>query len=46
MKAWHVYFKGRWLDTVFYTHDCGAEYVKRTLVNHDGYPPGIVVLAR
>lgn len=46
MKAWDVYFRGRWLDTVFYTPDCDAGYVKRTLVNHDGYPPDIVVLAR
>ena len=31
------------IDTVFYTEDCDAEYVRRSLVEHDGYPSNIVV---
>ena len=30
-------------DTVFYDEDCDAEYVKFSLVNHDGYNPNITV---
>ena len=42
--AWDVYLNGREIDTVWYDPDCDAEYVKRTLVDHDGYHPGIVVM--
>jgi hypothetical protein len=40
---WNVYLNGRIIDSVFYDKDCDAWYVKRTLVNHDGYNPGIIV---
>ena len=43
MKAWDVFVKGRWIDTVFYTKDCDADYVRRSLINHDGYDSRIVV---
>jgi hypothetical protein len=41
--AWNVYLHGRLIDTVFYTADCDADYVRRSLINHDGYDAGIVV---
>ncbi len=43
MKAWNVFLNGKNIDTVFYSPDCGAEYVRTTLINHDGYHPQIVV---
>ena len=39
--AWNVYRGSRLLTTVFYTADCDAEYVKRGLVDHDGFAPDI-----
>ena len=41
--TWNVYLNGRLIDTVFFTPDCDADYVKRALVDHDGYNPAIVV---
>jgi len=41
--SWRVYLKGKLIDTVFYTKDCDAEYVRDSLINHDGYHPEIVV---
>ena len=35
--GWNVYLNGTWIDTVFYTPDCDAEYVRQSLINHDGY---------
>ena len=48
MIAWNVYRPRRYdtdklIDTVFYTKDCDAEYVRRSLINHDGYPVDIRV---
>lgn len=42
-KAWNVYLHGNWIDTVFYTLDCDAEYVRNSLINHDGYDSRIQV---
>lgn len=41
--GWSVYLNGRFIDKVFYTSDCDAEYVKKSLVEHDGYNPSITV---
>jgi len=41
--AWNVYLKGKIIDTVFYDSNCDREYVRRGLVEHDGYDPAIVV---
>jgi len=45
MQAWNVYLNGKLIDTVFYVRDCDADYVRRGLVNHDGYDPAITVFA-
>ena len=42
-RSWNVYIGSRWIDTVFYDINCDAEYVRTSLINHDGYPPNIVV---
>jgi hypothetical protein len=44
-NAWNVYLNGKLIDTVFYSAGAKvtADEVKRSLVNHDGYDPGIVV---
>lgn len=46
MQEWNVYLEDehgdeRLIDTVFYDSDCDADYVKRGLVDHDGYDPAI-----
>jgi hypothetical protein len=43
MTAWNVYLGDYMITTVFYTKDCTAEYVRQTLINHDGYPSAITV---
>ena len=48
-QAWNVYLNGKLIDTVFYNTHCDggakitAEEVKKSLVDHDGYNPAIVV---
>jgi hypothetical protein len=37
MVAWNVYLNGKQIDTVFYETDCDAEYVRKSLIDHDGY---------
>lgn len=43
MIGWNVYVGKRCIDTVFYTVDCDSEYVRNSLINHDGYPSNIMV---
>lgn len=42
-QAFNVYLNGRLIDTVFQSGPFTTEEVKRSLVNHDGYDPRIVV---
>jgi hypothetical protein len=43
----NVYLKGKLIDTVFYSDPkTTTDYVKRGLINHDGYDPGIRVVKR
>lgn len=44
MNAWDVYLNGKKIDTVFYMPDCDAEYVRTSLINHDGYDARITVV--
>jgi predicted metal-binding protein len=46
--AFDVYLYGKNIDTIFYSADANvdADEVKRSLVNHDGYSPDIVVHRR
>ena len=44
MNAWNVYLHGKLIDTVFFTRDCDVEYIRKSLINHDGYNDAIVVL--
>ena len=41
--SWNVYLRGRWIDRVWYQSICDAEYVRTSLINHDGYNPEITV---
>jgi len=43
VRAWDVYLDGKVIDTVFYTEDFDAEYVRQSLIEHDGYDSRIVV---
>lgn len=31
-------------NTVFYDDDCDEDYIKQSLINHDGYPTDILLL--
>ena len=42
-QAWNVWLLGRLIDTVFYDADCDADYVRRGLIDHDGYDSRIIV---
>lgn len=44
MGAWDVYLNGKLIDTVFFNRGCDRDYVRRSLIEHDGYDPNIVVL--
>ena len=41
--SWNVYLDRKLIDTVFYTKNCDADYVRRSLIDHDGYDSGITV---
>jgi len=48
MKGWNVYLEDEHgveecIDTVFYDDDCDEDYVRRGLVEHDGYDTHITV---
>ena len=49
MKAFNVYlptnnvFRHMLIDTVYFTNDCDAEWVKMSLITHDNYSTHIVV---
>lgn len=48
MKAYRVYLEDDYgneteVDTVFWCDNSDADEVKRSLINHDGYDPAIVV---
>lgn len=47
MVAWHVLSRrGVVINTVFFQKGMTADEVKRSLVDHDGYPDNITVRAR
>ena len=41
--SWDVYLGRKCIDTVWYTKICDAEYVRTSLINHDGYDYRITV---
>ena len=43
MNWWNVYLNGKLIDSVPYTKNCDKEYVRESLISHDGYNPNIVV---
>jgi hypothetical protein len=42
-QKWNVYSGGKLIDSVFYVPNADADYVRRGLINHDGYPSDIRV---
>lgn len=40
---WDVFYDGKWLDSVWYEKGCTADYVIRSLIDHDGFPCGITL---
>jgi hypothetical protein len=45
LRAFNVYLYGRLIDTIFYgaSDTITADEVRRSLIDHDGYDPSIVV---
>lgn len=43
MQSWNVYLDGAYLDTVFFSEDMSAKYVKGTLVTYNGFDKNITV---
>lgn len=43
MFAYNVYLFGRLIDTVFFSREQSIEEIRRSLIDHDGYHPAIVV---
>lgn len=43
MTFWNVYHNSFLIDSVPYEKDCDAEYVRKSLIQHDGYPDNIKV---
>ena len=51
MIAWDVFISREYegalhIDTVYFSKGCAADYVRRSLIEHDGYDPRIVVVRR
>lgn len=44
MGCWRVLLNGVEIDRVWYQSQLDAEYVRSSLVNHDGFHPDIVVV--
>lgn len=43
-NAWKIILQGKHIDTVFYNIGFDAEYVRQSLIDHDGYNPAIKVI--
>lgn len=43
MSEFRVYRKGKLYDIVFFERTCSKEYVRDSLINHDGYPEDITL---
>ncbi len=48
MKAYRVYLEDEYgqeteVDTVFWCNNSDAEEIRKSLINHDGYDPSIIV---
>lgn len=41
MQAWHVMQGKKIIDTVFYDSNIDARAVRKSLIEHDGYPDDI-----
>lgn len=41
--SWDVILNGKVIDTVWFQTICDAEYIRRSLIDHDGYDPRIKV---
>lgn len=44
--TYNVYRHKKLIDTVYFNNDCDSSYVRASLINHDGYPSDIIVIAR
>lgn len=43
MREWNVFLNDKYINTVFFEKGCSHSYVKKSLIEHDGYNPNIKV---
>lgn len=43
MRKWKVYLNRKLIDEVFYISSMTSDEVRRNLIDHDGYDPGIYI---
>lgn len=43
-RKFNVYLNGKLINKVYFDCSCDCEYVKSSLINHDGYPSNIKVI--
>lgn len=43
MTGWDVYLDGKCIDKVFFNDNLDEDYVKDSLINHDGYDSTITL---
>jgi len=41
--GWNVYLNGKFIDCVYFMPDCDYDYVRKSLIDHDGYDGRIVI---
>lgn len=44
MASFKVLLNGEEIDTVFFNPGCDVDYVRKSLIEHDGYPSDIDVI--
>ena len=44
MATWKVYLNSEEIDNITYQDDCDAEWVRETLINHDGFDSNIIAI--
>lgn len=45
MRQWYIYLNDRFVDSVFYTLGCDADYVRQSLIDHDRMDSSIMIVS-
>lgn len=44
--GWDIFLHGVWQNTVYYTATCDKDYVRDSLISHDGYADNIEIVQK